>query len=238
MKVLGLIGGLTWEATAVYYEVINRRVRMHLGASHSARCIIYSFDLDEIVKLQHSGDWDQAGKLIIHAATTLKTAGVDAILICTNTMHKFADAVETTSGLPLLHIIDATAERVKSAKIHRIGLLGTQFTMEEDFYKSRLIEKHNLQVIIPEAKQRQVVHRIIYDELCQGIISENSRSAYVQIIEAMAKAGAEGIILGCTEIGLLLRPEDVPLPTFDTTVIHAEVAADWAISSDGITEVL
>jgi aspartate racemase len=210
---------------------MNRRVREHLGGSHSAKCIIYSFDLEDIVTLQHSGDWDQAGKLMASAAATLKNAQVDAILICTNTMHKFATTVESTSGLPLLHIADATAERVKSSNIRCVGLLGTRFTMEEEFYKSRLIEKHNLQVIIPEEDQREVVHRIIYDELCKGIISDESRSAYVAIIESMAKAGAEGIILGCTEIGLLVRPVDVSLPLFDTTVVHAEVAADWALSA-------
>jgi len=235
MKTLGLIGGLTWEATAVYYDVINRRVRKHLGGMHSARCIIYSFDLDDIVKLQHSGDWDEAGKLITSAASVLKNAQVDAILICTNTMHKFVNAVEMTSGLPVLHIADATAERIKSSKIRRIGLLGTQFTMEEDFYKSRLTEKYELQVIIPQENERKVVHRIIYDELCQGIISPTSRSAFVEIIESLEEAGAEGVILGCTEIGLLVRPEDVRLPLFDTTIIHAEASADWAISASGIT---
>jgi aspartate racemase len=200
-------------------------------------CVLYSFDLHDIVRLQHSGQWDEATNLMAVAALSLKQSGAEVIVICTNTMHKSAATVEAASGLPLLHIADATAERVKTSNIRRIGLLGTRFTMEEDFYKSRLVEKHNLQVVVPYQQQREIVHRIIYDELCHGIILDKSRSSYVEIIESMAEAGAEGIILGCTEIGLLVHQEDVKLPLFDTTVIHAEVAADWSTHEDIVAQV-
>jgi len=231
MKTLGLLGGMSWESTAVYYQIINRRVRDKVGGLHSSKCIVYSFDFAEIEKLQQDGDWDQAGQLMSNAAASLMKIGADAIVICTNTMHKLAPAVEAGSGLPVLHIADATAERIKQSNLTRIGLLGTRYTMEQDFYKSRLIDKYNLQVVIPDKHQREVVNSIIYDELCNGIVTDKSRSVYVEIIKTMATAGAEAIILGCTEIGLLVRHEDVPLPIFDTTVIHAEMAADWAVSS-------
>ena len=232
MKVLGLIGGLTWEATSGYYETINLRVRAKLGGFHSARCTIYSFDLSDIVTRQLVGEWDETERLMEVAGESLKDAGVDAIIICTNTMHKSAAAVEKASGLPVLHIADATAERVKAKGITKIGLLGTIFTMEEDFYKERLIDKYGLEVILPDKKQRQRVHHIIYDELCQGVVSDTSRADYVEIIKSMEKAGAEGIILGCTEIGLLIQQKDVELPLFDTVIIHAEWAADWALEGD------
>jgi aspartate racemase len=232
MKVLGLIGGLTWEATSTYYSAINHRVRAALGGHHSARCTIYSFDLHDIVARQLIGEWAQAEKLMIIAAESLKRAGVDAIVICTNTMHKASEAVESAAGVPVLHIADATAERIKAKGMVKIGLLGTLFTMEEDFYKERLIQNHGLEVILPSVEQRQSVHRIIYDELCQGIVSETSRKEYVEIIESMQKEGAQGMILGCTEIGLLIGQKDVELPLFDTTVIHAEWAADWALKGE------
>ena len=232
MKVLGLIGGLTWEATSSYYETINLRVRAKLGGFHSARCTIYSFDLSDIVTRQLVGEWQQAESLMAIAAESLKRSGVDAIVICTNTMHKAAAAVEKVSGVPVLHIADATAERVKAHGITKIGLLGTIFTMEEDFYKENLIQKYGFEVVLPDAKQRQDVHRIIYDELCQGIVSDASREEYIEIIKSMESVGAQGIILGCTEIGLLIKQKDVELPLFDTTIIHAQWAADWALEGD------
>lgn len=233
MKVLGLIGGLTWEATSTYYSTINHRVRAALGGHHSARCTIYSFDLHDIVSRQLIAEWSEAETLMVIAAESLQRAGVDAIVICTNTMHKASEAVEKAAGVPVLHIADATAESVKAKGITKIGLLGTLFTMEEDFYKERLIRNHGLEVILPSKQQRESVHRIIYDELCQGIVSDSSRKEYVEIMESMQKEGAQGMILGCTEIGLLVGQKDVDLPLFDTTVIHAEWAADWALQGEG-----
>ena len=229
MLTLGLIGGMSWESTAVYYEAINKRVRERLGGLHSAKCIIYSFDFDQIERLQQSGDWDTAAELLSEAARGLKACGADAIVICTNTMHKLASEVELRGGLPVLHIADATALRIKNSNFTRIGLLGTRYTMEQDFYKGRLVGEHGLDVITPEVHHRCIVHDVIYEELCNGIVEHASREKYVEIIESLKELGAEGVILGCTEIGLLVKPGDVDLPLFDTTLIHAEMAADWAI---------
>lgn len=232
MFTLGLIGGMSWESTAVYYEAINRRVRERLGGLHSSKCIIYSFDFDQIEQLQKAGDWETATDLLCQAARGLKACGADGIVICTNTMHKLAADVELRGGLPVLHIADATALRIKNSNFTRIGLLGTRYTMEQDFYKGRLIEKHGLDVITPEAHHREIVHDVIYEELCNGIVKHASREEYVKIIQNLKEQGAQGVILGCTEIGLLVKPGDVDLPLFDTTFIHAEMAADWAIDEE------
>jgi aspartate racemase len=232
MRTLGLIGGMSWESTATYYEAINKRVRERLGGLHSAKCIVYSFDFEEIERLQTLGDWETATDLLCQAAAGLRQCGADGIVICTNTMHKLAGPVELRGGLPVLHIADATAARIKNSNFTRVGLLGTRYTMEQDFYKGRLVAKHGLDVVIPEVHQRDVVHNVIYDELCNGIIKPESRDDYAEIIKTLQENGAEGVILGCTEIGLLVKPGDVDLPLFDTTLIHAEMAADWAIDAD------
>lgn len=229
MKTLGLLGGMSWESTSTYYQSINRRVREIKGGLHSSRCIIFSFDFAEIELLQHAGKWDQLAILLEQGAIRLKKAGADAIVICTNTMHMLADGVETVSGLPLLHIADSTAERINMSGFGCVGLLGTRFTMEKDFYKSRLVKKHGLRVAIPSEEDRAAVHKIIYTELCNGIIKEDSRETYMAIIHRLAEAGAECVILGCTEIGLLVGSSNSPLPIFDTTTIHAIAAADWAM---------
>ena len=229
MKILGLIGGMSWESTLLYYQLINRRVRAKMGGLHSSKCLIYSFDFAEIAHLQHCGKWDEAGVLLGEAAANLKRGGAHAIVICTNTMHKLAFAVERNSGLPLLHIADPTADAIKQAGYQRVGLMGTRFTMEQDFYKNRLIEQHGLDVLIPDESDRGTINRVIYDELCIGLVKDESRHAVVAIIQRMQAAGAQCIILGCTEIGMLLANADLPLPAFDTTVIHAEAAADWAM---------
>lgn len=231
MKVLGLIGGMSWESTVIYYQLVNRRVREKMGGLHSSRCIIFSFDFAEIESLQAAGNWEEAANLMSQAAASLQRGGAEGIVICTNTMHKLASAVESGGGLPLIHIADATAERIKREGFHRVGLLGTRYTMEQDFYKGRLIEKYGLEVVTPDEPDRDTVHSIIYDELCHGVITEKSLSAYVEIVNRFASTGAQCVILGCTEIGLLLKQDSVSLPLFDTTVIHAEAAADWAMSS-------
>jgi aspartate racemase len=229
MKTLGLLGGMSWESTIPYYRYINERVRDRLGGLHSARLALYSVDFAEIERLQMQGDWDEAGRQLGQAAAALQRAGAQAIVICTNTMHKVAAAVEADSGLPLLHIADATAVRIRAAGLARIGLLGTRFTMEQDFYRARL-ESHGLDVIVPDAAQRDDVHRVIYEELCLGEIREDSRQRYRAVMADLVARGAEGIILGCTEIGLLVGAADTTVPTFDTTRIHAEAAADWALA--------
>jgi aspartate racemase len=231
MKVLGLIGGMSWESTVIYYQLVNRRVREKMGGLHSSRCIVFSFDFAEIESLQAAGNWDEAATLMGQAASSLRKGGAEGIVICTNTMHKLASAVESGSGLPLIHIADATAERIKREGFSRVGLLGTRYTMEQDFYKGRLVEKYGLEVSIPDEPDRDTVHNIIYDELCHGVITKKSLSAYTEIVNRLAKAGAQCVILGCTEIGLLLKQDGASLPLFDTTVIHAEAAADWAMSA-------
>lgn len=229
MKTLGLLGGMSWESTIPYYRIINERVRERLGGLHSARLALFSVDFAEIERLQMRGDWDEAGRQLADAAAALARAGAQGIVICTNTMHKVAAAVEAGSGLPLLHIADATAARIRAAGLTRVGLLGTRFTMEQDFYRERL-ESHGLAVLVPEAAQRDEVHRVIYDELCRGEIRDASRERYREIMGDLVRRGAEGLILGCTEIGLLVGAADTTVATFDTTRIHAEAAADWALS--------
>ena len=229
-KVIGLIGGMSWESSAEYYRIINVLVRERLGGLRSAKCLMWSFDFGEIEALQHAGRWDDATAQMIDAAQRLERGGADFVLICTNTMHRMADQVQAAIGLPLLHIADPTAERIKAAGVKKVGLLGTAFTMEQDFYKGRLIERHGLDVIVPEEDDRRVVHRIIYEELVQGRIEAASRQAYREVIARLVERGAEAIILGCTEIMLLVGPQDSSVPLYDTTAIHAEAAVDMAIA--------
>lgn len=230
-KVIGLIGGMSWESSAEYYRIINERVRDRLGGLHSARCLMWSFDFAEIEALQHAGRWEDATALMIDAARRLERGGADFVVICTNTMHRMADQVQAAIGLPLLHIADPTAERIRAAGLRRVGLLGTAFTMEQDFYKGRLVQKHGLEVLVPGDADRATVHRVIYDELVQGRIDEASREAYRGVIARLVERGAEAVILGCTEIMLLVRSEDSPVPLYDTTAIHAEAAVELALSN-------
>jgi aspartate racemase len=227
---IGLIGGMSWESSAEYYRLINERVRDRLGGLHSARCLMWSFDFAEIEALQHAGRWAEATPLMIEAARCLERGGADFVLICTNTMHRMADDVQAAIGVPLLHIADPTAERIRGAGLRRVGLLGTAFTMEQDFYKGRLTDRHGLEVLVPCDADRALVHRVIYDELVQGRVEPASRQAYREVIARLVERGAEAVILGCTEIMLLVRPEDSAVPLFDTTAIHAEAAVDRALS--------
>jgi aspartate racemase len=229
MKTIGLIGGMSWESSIEYYQIINETVRTKLGGFHSAKCIMYSVDFAEIEPLQHQARWNEATQLMISAAKNVERGGADFIVLCTNTMHKVADEVEKHIQIPILNIADATAEKIKTEGVKKVGLLGTKFTMEGDFYKDRLIQKHGLEVIIPTAVEREIVHRVIYDELCVGEIKQSSKMKYMDIIERLAKDGAEGIILGCTEIGLLVKEEDSRVPLFNTTRIHAEAAVEYAL---------
>jgi aspartate racemase len=230
MKTIGLIGGMSWESTVPYYQTINRAIGRRLGGLHSAKVALYSVDFDEIEKLQHAGKWEESGEILADAARALRRAGADFIVLCTNTMHKVAPQIEAAVDIPLLHIADATAARVKAAGVGRVGLLGTRFTMEEDFYRGRLESRHGLAVLVPPAGDRDLVHRVIYGELCLGEVLEASRSAFRQVVGGLVERGAQGVILGCTEIGLLLRPEDAAVPLFDTAAIHAEAAAEYALS--------
>ena len=229
MKTMGLIGGMSWESTVQYYQIINRTVNRRLGGFHSAKCVLYSVDFAEVELLQHQGRWEDATRLMIEAARSVERAGAEFLVICTNTMHKMADDVQKQIAIPLLHIADATAKTILSRELKKVGLLGTRFTMEEHFYRGRLSTKHGLDVIIPTADQREAVHRIIFDELCAGIIKPSSERVYLEVIEGLAGAGVQGIILGCTEIGLLVKQEHCRIPLFDTTVIHAEAAVDYAL---------
>lgn len=230
MKTIGLIGGMSWESSLEYYRLVNEGIKARLGGLHSAQCVLLSVDFAEIETLQREARWAQAGAVMADAARALERAGAQGVVLCTNTMHKLAPELEVAVSIPFLHIADATAQRIKAAGIGRIGLLGTRFTMEEDFYKGRLVERHGLQVLIPPADEREVVHRVIYDELVLGQIKPASRQAYAGIMRGLVARGAQGIILGCTEIGLLVRAEDSPVPLFDTTRIHAEAAVDWALA--------
>jgi aspartate racemase len=229
MKTIGLIGGMSWESSIEYYRIINETVRARLGGLHSAKSIMYSVDFAEIETLQQQGKWDQATDLMIDAAQRVERGGADFVIICTNTMHKMADEVQNHIQIPLLHIADATAEKIKAQGLKKIGLLGTRFTMEEDFYRGRLTEKQGLEVIIPTERERDIVHRVIFDELCLGEIREPSKEQYVRIMDHLARDGAEGIILGCTEISLLIQEEDSQIPLFDTTKIHAVAAVEYAL---------
>jgi len=229
VKVIGLLGGMSWESTLEYYRIINETVKERLGGLHSAKCILYSFDFAEIESLQREGDWDKLAEMLIDAAKKLEACGAGLIVICTNTMHKLADKVEAKINIPLIHIVDATAEKILEKNIKQVGLLGTRFTMEEPFYKRRLEEKYGIKVIIPNSKEREIVDRVIFEELVLGIIRQSSRERFKQIIYSLVDRGAEGIILGCTEIPLLIKQEDVTVPVFDTTTIHARAAVEFAL---------
>jgi aspartate racemase len=229
MKSIGLIGGMSWESSLEYYRILNQIAKARLGGYHSAKCILYSVDFAEIETWQSQGKWQEAASALTEAGQNLERAGADIIVLCTNTMHKVAGEIQSGITIPFLHIADATAQKVRDAGFTRVGLLGTKFTMEEDFYKSRLIQGYGLEVIIPEARDRAIVHRVIFDELVVGIIKSESKKQYLEIIESLVMAGAECIILGCTEIGSLVRAEDCRVPLFDTTQIHAEAAFDWAL---------
>ncbi len=229
MKIIGLIGGLSWESSAEYYRIINQETQKRLGGVHSAPCLMLSFDFGEIEALQAARDWNAASERMVDAARRLESAGAECIVICSNTMHLLADAVGAAATIPLLHIADATAKPILARGFRRVGLLGTRFTMEQDFYRGRMSERLGLDVLTPDAEERDIVNSIIYEELVRGIIRAESRRAYQAVIETLRDAGAEAVILGCTEIGLLIKPADSALPAFDTTALHALAAVDWAL---------
>jgi aspartate racemase len=229
MQTIGLIGGLSWESSAVYYKILNQQVKAELGGVHSCKCLMYSVDLGEIVPLQHSGDWAALTETMVDAAQRLERGGADFILLCTNTMHKVADEMQASVRIPLLHIADATAEAIRKKGMKKVALLGTKFTMEQDFLKDKFTT-HGIATIIPNAADRTEIHRIIYEELIKGVISAASRKIYLDIINELVAQGAEGIILGCTEIGLLVTPEYTQVPLFDTTEIHALKAVEMAMN--------
>ncbi|MFJ9611362.1 aspartate/glutamate racemase family protein [Kitasatospora sp. NPDC101176] len=232
MKTLGLIGGMSWESTAEYYRHLNELTRERLGGLHSAPLVLYSVDFATVERLQAEGRWEEAGALLAEAARALQAAGAELLLICTNTMHKVADQVAAAVRVPLLHLADATARAARTAGLRRVGLLGTAFTMEQDFYRGRLAAG-GLDVLVPDPEGRALVHRVIYQELCLGVVREESRAAYRRVIEDLVAAGAEGIVLGCTEIELLVRPEDSPVPLFPTARLHAEAAVEAALAGGG-----
>jgi len=231
VKIIGLIGGMSWESTLTYYREINETVKARLGGLHSAKLILYSVDFHEIERLQEAGDWGGAGQLLAGAARALESAGADCIVLCTNTMHKVAGQIEAAASIPFLHIADATAHAIKDSGHATVGLLGTRFTMEQDFYRDRLRDRHGLKVLVPRGEDRAIIHRVIYDELCLGQVIPASRAAYRRVIAELAADGAEAIILGCTEISLLVDQRDSPLPLFDTTGIHARQAVEWALAA-------
>ncbi len=228
MKVIGLLGGMSWESSAEYYRLVNERVRELLGGYHSARTVLCSVDFADIEAMQAEGRWDDAGLELNLAARDLEAAGADFVVLCTNTMHKVADQLTEGLGIPLLHLADATATAVKAEDVRRVGLLGTGFTMAQPFYRERLAA-HGLDVLVPDETDRETVHRVIYDELVQGVVTDESRERYREVIARLVEAGAEGVIYGCTEIELLVGPEDSPVPTFPTTRLHAEAAVDYAL---------
>jgi len=229
MKTIGLIGGMSWESTVPYYRLINTAIKERLGGLHSARIVLYSVDFAEIEKLQHAGEWDAAGARLAGVARTLQGAGADFVVLCTNTMHKVAPAIEAAVDIPVLHIADPTARAIRRAGHTVVGLLGTRFTVEESFYRDRLRE-HGLRVVLPNDADTEATHGIIYDELCLGIVRTESRALYRSVMADLAQRGAEAVILGCTEISLLVGPEDSPVPLFDTTALHAQAAAELALS--------
>ena len=229
MKTIGLIGGMSWESTIPYYRQINEAIKERLGGLHSAKLVLYSVDFDEIERLQHSGDWEAAGAVLADAARSLETAGAAFLVLCTNTMHKVVPGIEAAVGIPLLHIADPTATEIKRAGHSTVGLLGTRFTMEQAFYRDRLSSRHDLRVIVPAPEDREIIHRIIYEELCLGIVKPESRAEFRRIMGILASQGAQAIVLGCTEISLLVNQQDAPIPLFDTTAIHAEAAAEEAL---------
>lgn len=228
MKTIGMIGGMSWESSAEYYRIINQEVKLRLGSLHSAKCLMYSVDFAENQRYQADGEWDKAGENLAHVAQSLEKGGADFIVICTNTMHKVVDHIERAITIPVLHIADATTARIHEDGIQKVGLLGTKYTMEQDFYRSRL-EENGLGVLVPDAEDRAIVNQTIYEELCLGKIEPSSKEAFKQIIQKLVEDGAEGIILGCTEIGLLIKAEDVDVPIYDTTHIHAIEAVNLSL---------
>jgi aspartate racemase len=229
MKTIGLVGGMSWESTLEYYRVINQYTKERLGGFHSAKIVLYSVDFAEVESQQHEGRWEDLTRLMTDAAQRVERAGAELLVICTNTMHKMADDVQRDIRIPVLHIVDVTAAAIQSRQMKKVGLLGTRFTMEQDFYKQRLIRKHGLEVLIPEEKEREDIHNILYDELCLGEIKEPSKGVFQNIIAGLESRGAQGIILGCTEIPLLVSQEDYKIPLFDTTTLHARAAVDFAL---------
>ena len=231
MRTLGMLGGMSWESTASYYRLLNEGVNHALGGLHSAKLILHSVDFDEIEKLQHQEEWDRMGVILADAAYGLQKAGAEGLVICTNTMHKLYHTITATIDIPILHIADATGQKLRDDGIERVGLLGTAFTMEQAFYKERLSQKYGLEVLTPEIDQREIIHKIIYEELCLGVTKDASREYYTEVIRILAEQGAQAVILGCTEIGLLISQEDSPLPIYDTTLIHADAAVKWMIGT-------
>jgi aspartate racemase len=229
MKTIGLIGGMSWESSDSYYQIINRQVKAKLGGVHSCRSLMVSVDFQEIADLQHSGDWDKLTLMMVETAQSLEKGGADFIVLCTNTMHKMAESIEQNTTIPFLHIADATAIEIKKHKFSKVALLGTKFTMEQDFLKKRFAEKHNIETIIPDQQSRDRIHSIIYGELVKGILNQSSRKEFIEIINSLLEKGAQGIILGCTEIGLLVTPRDTNAILFDTTMIHATQAVEFAL---------
>lgn len=232
MKTIGLLGGMSWESTALYYQIINRTVAEQLGGLHSAKIALHSVDFAQIAALQSAGDWEEAGELLATLAAKLEQAGAEILVLCTNTMHKVAEVIQTRVQIPLLHIADPTAQAIRQAGLQTVALLGTRFTLQQDFYRARLEQKHGLQVLIPAPEDIEIVHRIIFEELCAGIVSEASRTEYRRIMAALVAQGAQGIILGCTEITLLVSAADASVPLFDTTQLHARAAASLALGND------
>jgi aspartate racemase len=231
MRTIGLLGGMSWESSIEYYRMLNETVRERLGGLHSAECVMWSVDFAPIEELQRSGDWDEAARRLAGLADRLERAGAECLVLCTNTMHRLADDVQAAIGIPLLHIADATAARVKAAGVDSVGLLATRYTMEQDFYRGRLAERHGLRVLVPPEPDLTLVHDVIYRELCQGRVLDESRDEYRRVITELEAAGAEGIIYGCTEIDLLVGPEDASVPVFDSTRIHVEAAVEWALAA-------
>ncbi len=229
MKTIGLIGGMSWESSLEYYRILNETVKEKLGGMHSAKSLMYSVDFEDVEKLQYKGDWEKLTELMVEAARNLEAGGADLVIICTNTMHKMAEEVQAGVKIPLLHIADASAEKIMERGIKTVGLLGTKFTMEEDFYKGKLIEEFGIDVVIPSEEERQVVHDVIYNELCLGKVTPASKEKFKKIIQNLVSKGAEGVILGCTEIPLLIKQQDVEIPLFDTTEIHAKAAVEYAL---------
>lgn len=229
MKIIGLIGGMSWESSLVYYRLLNERTKELLGPSASSECLMYSVDFKDIAELQHQGNWNELNNRMADAAKRLYKGGADIVVLCTNTMHLCEASIQEAAPIPFMHIADVTGQAIKKQGLSKVGLLGTRYTMEKDFYKKTLLEKHGIETIIPSKEERDDVHNIIYNELIQGTISDSSRERYIEIIQNLKSRGAEGVILGCTEIPLLIKQEDSPIPVFDTTTIHAHAAVDWAV---------
>lgn len=229
MRTIGLIGGMSWESSAIYYRLLNEQIRTRLGGLHSAQCLLYSVDFADIERQQREGDWDGAGKMLADAAQALERAGADALLLCTNTMHKVADHISRATAIPLLHIVDATAQSIQAAKLKRVLLLATRFTMEQAFYRERMQQQFGIELLFPDAAERDDIHRIIYQELCLGQVLPASRQRYLEIIQRHVADGAQGVILGCTEITMLIKPADTTIPQFDSTALHVAAAVDWML---------